>query len=146
MASSASLNCGEDVVCVDIRSDAGGTVHKGNTRFCPWRVGLIQTVLLAVVFAAPGMVNAQAETGPAACGGNSSIDVLGAPTAAAARAFLAQLQAAVQSNNKEEVAGMISYPLLILRDGKRTRIARKDTKHPFLCNLYEPLPTFSNHL
>jgi hypothetical protein len=101
-------------------------VYKGNTRFCPWRVGLIQTVLLAVVFAAPGMVNAQAETGPAACGGNSSIDVLGAPTAAAARAFLAQLQAAVQSNNKEEVAGMISYPLLILRDGKRTRIARKD--------------------
>jgi hypothetical protein len=101
-------------------------VYKGNTRFRPWRVGLIQTVLLVVVFAAPGMVNAQAEKGTAACGGNSTIDVLGAQTATAARAFLAQLQAAVQSNNKAEVAGMISYPLLILRDGKRTRIARKE--------------------
>jgi hypothetical protein len=52
--------------------------------------------------------------------------VLGAKTAADARAFLAQLQTAVQSNNKEEVAGMIGYPLLVMRDGKRTRIPRKE--------------------
>ena len=45
---------------------------------------------------------------------------LGEKTATSARAFLAQLQAAVQSNNKEAIAGMISYPLLVLRSGKRT--------------------------
>jgi hypothetical protein len=116
----------EDVVCVDIRIDAGGTLYKGNTRFRLCRVGLIQTVLLVVVWAAPGMLQAQAGASTAACGGNSTIDVLGAKTAAGARAFLAQLQAAVQSNNKEEVAGMIGYPMLVLRDGKRTRIPRKE--------------------
>jgi hypothetical protein len=116
----------EDVVCVDIRIDAGGTLYKGNTRFRLCRGGLIQTVLLVVVCAAPGMLDAQAEPGTAACGGNSTIDALGAKTAADARAFLAQLQAAVQSNNKEAVAGMIGYPLLVLRDGKRTRIPRKE--------------------
>jgi hypothetical protein len=116
----------EDVVCVDIRSDAGGSLYNSNTRFRPCRVGLIQSVLLVVVCAAPGMLQAQAGTSTAACGGNSTIDVLGAKTAAGARTFLAQLQAAVQSNNKEEVAGMIGYPLLILRDGKRIWIPRKE--------------------
>jgi len=116
----------KDVVCVDIRIDAGETLYNGNTRFRLCRVGLIQTVLLVVVCAAPGMLEAQAETSPAACGGNSTIDVLGAKTAAGARAFLAQLQAAVQSNNKEEIAEMVGYPLLVLRDGKRTRIPRKE--------------------
>ena len=52
-------------------------------------------------------------------------------TAASARAFLAQLQVAVQSNNKEEIAGMISYPQLVLRSGKRTRIQKKQA---FLTN------------
>jgi hypothetical protein len=116
----------EDVVCVDIRIDAGGTLYKGNTRFRSSRIGLMQSVLLVVVCAVPGMLDAQAGTSASACGGNSTIDVLGAKPAAAARAFLAQLQGAVQANNKEAVAGMISYPLLVLRDGKRTRIPRKE--------------------
>jgi hypothetical protein len=126
MASSAWLSWKKTSFCVDIRIDAGGTLYKGNTRFRLCRVGLIQTVLLVVVCGAPGMADSQAETSTAACGGNSTIDVLGAKTAADARAFLAQLQTAVQSNNKEEVAGMIGYPLLVMRDGKRTRIPRKE--------------------
>jgi hypothetical protein len=101
-------------------------LYKGNTRFRLCRVGLIQTVLLVVLCAAPGVLEDQAETSTAACGGNSTVDLLGAKTAAGARAFLAQLQAAVQSNNKEEIAGMVGYPLLVLRDGKRTRVQRKE--------------------
>jgi hypothetical protein len=31
----------------------------------------------------------------------------------------------VQSNNKEAIAEMVSYPLLVLRSGKRTRIQKK---------------------
>lgn len=31
----------------------------------------------------------------------------------------------MQSNNKEEIAGMISYPQLVLRSGKRTRVQKK---------------------
>jgi hypothetical protein len=110
----------------EYRIDAGGTLYKGNTRFRTSRIGLMQSVLLVVVCAVPGMLDAQAGTSASACGGNSTIDVLGAKPAAAARAFLVQLQGAVQSNNKEAVAGMISYPLLVLRDGKRTRIPRKE--------------------
>jgi hypothetical protein len=101
-------------------------LYNGNTRFRSRRLGLTQTVLMVVVCAAPGILEAQAGTTAAACGGNSTIDVLGAKTATSGRAFLAQLQAAMQSNKKEEVAGMISYPLLVLRDGKRTRIPRKE--------------------
>ena len=37
----------------------------------------------------------------------------------------------MQSNNKEPIAGMISYPLLVLRSGKRTHIQKKQA---FLAN------------
>ncbi len=106
-------------------------MYNGNTRFHLCRLGLIQAALLVVVCATPGMLEAQAGASTAACGGSSTIDGLGAKTAASARAFLAQLQAAVQSNNKQEIAGMIGYPLLVLQDGKRNRISRKEA---FLAN------------
>lgn len=106
-------------------------MYKGNTRFHRRRPGLIQTVLLVVFCATPAILAAQAGSSTSPCEGNSTIDVLGTKTATSARAFLTQLQAAAQSNNKEEIAGMISYPLLILRDGKRTRISRKEA---FLAN------------
>jgi hypothetical protein len=101
-----------------------------NPRSRLFRLALVQTVLV-VVCAAPGLLEAQAASGTQACGGNSTVDVLGAKTAMSARAFLAQLQAAVQSNNKEQIEGMISYPLLVLRSGKRTRIRQKQA---FLAN------------
>jgi hypothetical protein len=105
----------------------GGTLSSFNRddRFRPRWLGL-QTLLLVAICAAPGILGAQPGSGVEACGGNSTIDSMGAKTATSARAFLAQLQAAVQSNNKQQVAGMISYPLLIMRDGKRTRIPRKE--------------------
>jgi hypothetical protein len=105
----------------------GGTLSSFNRnyRFHARRLGL-QTLLLVAICAAPGILGAQAGSGVEACGGNTTIDAMGAKTATSARAFLAQLQAAVQSNNKEQVAGMISYPVLIMRDGKRTRIPRKE--------------------
>jgi hypothetical protein len=63
--------------------------------------------------------------------GNSTVDALGANTAAAARAFLSRLQAAVQSNNKERIAEMINYPRLVLQSGKKTHIQKKQA---FLAN------------
>jgi hypothetical protein len=89
-----------------------------NSRFHSLRVPVVPALLLVTLCAAPLQVRAQA------CG-SSTVDDLGAKTAASARAFLAQLQAAVQANNKEAVAGMVSYPVLVLSSGKRTRIQKK---------------------
>jgi hypothetical protein len=90
---------------------------------CPLR--LVWASLLVMVFAGPLQMHGQAGSGSQACGGNSTVDTQGAKTAASARAFLAQLQAAVQSNNKEQITEMISYPLLVLNSGKRTHIRQK---------------------
>jgi AICAR transformylase/IMP cyclohydrolase PurH len=57
----------------------------------------------------------------------STVDIQGPKTAQAARAFLAELQAAVQANDKDKIAGMISYPLNFIHDGKRARIRDKQT-------------------
>ena len=119
------LRCGRDVAL-----GASWSIFNRNSRFRPFRFALVPTVLL-VVCAAPGLLEAQAASGTQACGGNSTVDALGAQTATSARAFLAQLQAAVQSNNKEQIEGMVSYPLLVLRSGKRTRIRQKQA---FLAN------------
>ena len=99
--------------------------QKFSSRFHPPRLRLVPALLLVMVCAAPLQFEGQAGAGTQACGGNSTVDALGEKTATSARAFLAQLQAAVQSNNKEEIAGMISYPGLDLRSGKRTHIQKK---------------------
>jgi hypothetical protein len=57
----------------------------------------------------------------------STVDLQGPKTAKAARAFLADVQAAVQANDKEKIAGMISYPLNFIHGGKRVRIRDKQT-------------------
>jgi hypothetical protein len=99
--------------------------QRFSSRFHPPRLRLVPALLLVMVCAAPLQFEGQAGAGTQACGGNSTVDALGEKTATSARAFLAQLQAAVQSNNKEEIAGMVSYPVLVLRSGKRTRIQKK---------------------
>ncbi len=102
--------------------------QRFNARF-PFR--LVWALLTVMVCAAPPHLQGQAVSAAQACGGNSTVDALGAKTATSARAFLAQLQAAAQSNNKEQIADMISYPLLVLRSGKRTHIQKKQA---FLAN------------
>lgn len=102
--------------------------QRFNARF-PFR--LVWALLTVMVCAAPPHLQGQAVSAAQACGGNSTVDALGAKTATSARAFLAQLQAAAQSNNKEQIAEMISYPLLVLRSGKRTHIQKKQA---FLAN------------
>ena len=97
----------------------------------PLRFRLVPTLLLVMVCAALPRVEGQAGGPPEACGGDSTVDALGEQTATSARAFLAQLQSAVQSNNKEEIAGMIGYPVLVLRSGKRTYVQKKQA---FLTN------------
>jgi len=103
---------------------------RQSSRFHSFRLGLVLTAFLAMV-CAPLQLEGQAGGGTQACGGNSTVDALGAKTAASARTFLAQLQAGMQSNNKEEIAEMISYPLLVLVSGKRTHIQKKQA---FLTN------------
>jgi hypothetical protein len=56
----------------------------------------------------------------------STVDAQGPETAKTARAFLAQLQAAVRANDKEKIADMISYPVNVNSAGKRTRIRTKE--------------------
>jgi hypothetical protein len=97
--------------------------QESHARIHPFRLSLVSAFLMVVLCATPLL--AQAGGGTQACGGNSTVDILGAKTAASARAFLTQLQAAVQANNKEQVADMVSYPVLVLRSGKRTRIREK---------------------
>jgi hypothetical protein len=105
--------------------------QRFSSRFHSFRLGLVLTLLLVMLCAAPPQLEGQADGGTQACGGNSTVDALGAKTAAGARAFLAQLQAAVQSNNKEQIAEMIGYPLLVLSSVKRTHIQKKQA---FLSN------------
>jgi len=57
----------------------------------------------------------------------STVDTQGAETAKSARAFLAELQAAVQAGDKQKIAGMISYPLNFIQAGKRIRVRDKQT-------------------
>lgn len=101
-----------------------------DTLFHSFPLRPVSVLLLVTVWAAPLHLEGQAG-GAQPCGGNSTVDALGAKTAASARAFLAQLQAAVQSNNKDQVADLIGYPLLVLRSGKRTHIQKKQA---FLTN------------
>ncbi len=105
--------------------------QRFDSQFHSFRLRLVPALLLVMVCAAPPHLEGRAGSGTQACGGNTTVDALGAKTAASARAFLAQLQAAVQSNNKEVIAGMMNYPLLVLRSGKRTHIQKKQA---FLAN------------
>lgn len=57
----------------------------------------------------------------------STVDIQGPKTAKAARAFLADLQAAVKASDKDKIAGMVSYPLNFIHDGKRVRIRSKQS-------------------
>jgi hypothetical protein len=61
------------------------------------------------------------------CQGSTVDDLGDARTAKVSRAFLAELQAAVKANDKDKIAGMISYPLNFIHDGKRARIREKQT-------------------
>ncbi len=70
----------------------------------------------------------------------STVDAQGLETAKSARAFLARLQAAVQANDKEKIAGMVSYPLNFIHGSKRIRIHDKQT---FLAR-YDTI--FSEHI
>jgi hypothetical protein len=87
-----------------------------------FRTGIVLTVMLCG-FVSRQPLRAQAEQ---PCEG-STVDNQGAKTAKAARAFLAQLQAAVQANDKEKIAGMISYPMNVIHGDKRARIRDKQT-------------------
>jgi hypothetical protein len=65
----------------------------------------------------------RAQTTPAKqdCPG-STVDLQGEETARKSRAFLAELQAAVSTGDKTTVAGMISYPLLVIYSSSKARV------------------------
>ena len=86
-----------------------------------FRTGVVAVMLCGLVSLQP--LHAQAEQ---PCEG-STVDTQGAKTAKAARAFLTQLQTAVQANDKDKIAGMISYPLNVIHGDKRARIRDKQT-------------------
>ncbi|QNI31367.1 hypothetical protein H7849_20140 [Alloacidobacterium dinghuense] len=57
----------------------------------------------------------------------STVDSQGPETATAARAFLAELQAAVKANDKAKIARMVSYPMNFVQGTKRVHIRDKQT-------------------
>ena len=65
----------------------------------------------------------RAQTAPAKqdCPG-STVDLQGEEIARKSRTFLAELQAAVSKDNKAQVAGMISYPLLVIHSSSKARV------------------------
>jgi len=65
----------------------------------------------------------RAQTTPAKqdCPG-STVDLQGEEVARKSRTFLAELQAAVGKGEKAKVAGMISYPLLVIHSSSKARV------------------------
>jgi len=85
-----------------------------------------RSILLASLLcgAANPLLFAQPANSAETCDG-STVDTQGAETAKSARAFLAELQTAVKANDKDKIAGMISFPVNVILGGKRTRIREK---------------------
>ncbi len=52
----------------------------------------------------------------------STVDTQGADFAHKSRAFLAELQTAVHDGNKNKIASMISYPLMVIHGSRKMRI------------------------
>lgn len=69
-------------------------------------------------------VQAQNAADSQGCPG-STVDNQGADIARMSRAFLAQLQTAVYEGDRAKVASMVSYPLLVIHGGRKTRIKTK---------------------
>jgi hypothetical protein len=92
---------------------------------------LASSLLLLSTLTMNSSVSSQTKNGNNVCGGNSTVDALGPETAKLSRDFLVRLQSAVRANDKRQIAGMISYPLLVIRSGRRSRIQQRNT---FLTN------------
>jgi hypothetical protein len=86
-----------------------------------WSLGLAVLVLLGGTLLA-----AQAQTAASSqpCPG-STVDLQGADVARRSRAFLSELQTAVSQGDKAQVAAMVSYPVLVIQGGRKTRIKTK---------------------
>lgn len=84
--------------------------------------GLVGMLLL---FANATALHAQTAPAKQDCQG-STVDDQGAGVAAKSRTFLAELQAAVSKGDKAKVAGMISYPLLVIHSSSKTRIRTEE--------------------
>jgi hypothetical protein len=87
--------------------------------------GIAATALLASVLAvAQTQAPPQGTHDPEDCKG-STVDEQGAKVAKASRAFLAELQTAVGSGDRNKVASMISYPFLVIQGIQRTKVKTK---------------------
>lgn len=82
--------------------------------------GLAVLLLLATA----AIVHAQTAPAKQDCQG-STVDLQGEDVARKSRAFLAELQAAVDKGDKAKVAGMISYPLLVIHGSTKKHISTK---------------------
>jgi hypothetical protein len=75
--------------------------------------------LVAIPFASVSL-HAQADAAP--CKSSTVDQVLPPKDAAAARAFLVELQTALAANDKAKIATMVSYPMSQIHNGKPVRI------------------------
>jgi len=83
-----------------------------------WSIRLAWLLLLVWTLL-PVQAQTAAETQP--CPG-STVDLQGADVARKSRAFLAELQTAVKNGDRDKIASMISYPLLVIHGSRKARI------------------------
>ena len=83
-----------------------------------WRIAGLAALLL---LAATAILQAQTAPTKQDCQG-STVDLQGEDVARKSRTFLAELQAAVDKGDKARIAGMISYPLLVIHGSSKTRV------------------------
>ena len=82
--------------------------------------------LIGILLIAGAWLSAQAQNVPdsQACEG-STADNQGADFAQKSRAFLAALQTAIHDGDKTKVASMVSYPVMVIHGGQKTRVKTK---------------------
>ena len=87
-----------------------------------WRVWLAMTLLATLGFAGTVFCHAQRSTTPA-CDNSTVADAWGPEFASQARAFLAELQHVVRSNDKTKFSSLVQYPVHVFEGNHGTEIA-----------------------
>jgi hypothetical protein len=92
----------------------------------------IRAALLALTFAVP--VAALAGT-QKQCGGSDTVDKAGPAIAQSSRHFVAEMQSLVKADDRQAIARLIDYPLLVNRSvGTHVTHARIRNRQQFLAN------------
>lgn len=87
------------------------------------KLNIVRTVVIltCALFLSP-YLKCEAQNAAAQSCDSSTVDDLDPGMAKRAKAFLAKLKAAAESDNKEQIAGMVAYPLRVFEGDKKKTI------------------------